>query len=134
VLPYSPMLVDGSRFVSRSVASMWVLVAAFAAGACATTAENNYRKAASLQQTCCNNLTANQAARNACLADIPRVQGEEMSTLNQETFACVVKNFRCDTAAGKATRDSAQAQLDCLNDLESTQQAQGQGQLGAKPQ
>jgi hypothetical protein len=35
----------------------------------------------------------------------------------------VERHFSCDPNTGRATRDSAQQQLDCLNDLESTQQA-----------
>jgi hypothetical protein len=109
------------------------VLAALSLIGCATTAQNNYRTAVAAQQTCCNGLT-DPNARNACLTDIPRVQGEETSALNQETFGCVARNFRCDAQAGKATHESAQVQLDCLNDLESTQQAQSQGQIGAKPQ
>jgi hypothetical protein len=95
---------------------------------CATTAQNNYAEVVKAQQGCCNKLT-DPTAKNACLTDIPRVQGEPMSSLNQETFGCVLRNFSCDASSGRATKESAQGQLDCLNDLESTQQAHAQGQL-----
>ena len=69
--------------------------------------------------------SADPNAQQACLADIPRTQ-DETSPINQETFQCVEKHFTCDPATGRATRDSAQQQLDCLNDLESTQQARNE--------
>jgi hypothetical protein len=93
-------------------------------GACATTDANHYKLALGNQEQCCNRLTdANQ--KQACLADIPRTQ-DDTSTINQETFQCVEKHFTCDPVTGRATRDSAQQQLDCLNDLESTQQARNE--------
>ena len=70
-------------------------------------------------------------AQQACLVDIPRTQ-DEASAINQETFQCVSKHFICDPATGRATRDSAQQQLDCLNDLESTQQARNETPAAAK--
>ena len=36
---------------------------------------------------------------------------------NQATFACVQENFVCDPSTGRATAASAQAQLDCIQDL-----------------
>ena len=84
----------------------------------------------SSQEQCCNRL-ADPNAQHACLADIPRTQ-DETSPINQETFQCVEKHFSCDPATGRATRDSAQQQLDCLNDLESTQQARNETPAPAK--
>jgi hypothetical protein len=92
--------------------------------ACATTDTNVYRPAVSSQEQCCQKL-GDPNAQHACLADIPRTQ-DETSPINQETFQCVAKHFACDPATGRATRDSAQQQLDCLNDLESTQQARNE--------
>jgi hypothetical protein len=92
--------------------------------ACATTDTNVYRPAIANQEQCCQKL-ADPNAQHACLADIPRTQ-DETSPINQETFQCVVKHFACDPASGRATRDSAQQQLDCLNDLETTQQARNE--------
>jgi hypothetical protein len=94
------------------------------ASACATTQTNYYRTTLVDQDKCCRGL-ADPAARNACLADLPRTQ-DETSQINQETFQCVARHFKCDAATGKATRESAQLQLDCLNDLESTQQARNE--------
>jgi hypothetical protein len=106
------------------------LTLAVTAGACATTDVNHYRPALSSQEQCCNGLR-DANAKQACLADIPRTQ-DETSAINQETFQCVEKHFTCDPATGRATRDSAQQQLDCLNDLESTQQARNETPAGAK--
>ena len=91
---------------------------------CATADVNHYKPALASQEQCCNRV-ADPNAKQACLADIPRTQ-DEASTINQETFQCVEKHFTCDPATGRATRDSAQQQLDCLNDLESTQQARNE--------
>ena len=95
-----------------------------AAAGCATTDANHYKGALTSQELCCNRL-GDANAKQACLADIPRTQ-DESSNINQETFQCVEKHFTCDPATGRATRDSAQQQLDCLNDLESTQQARNE--------
>jgi hypothetical protein len=99
-------------------------------GACATSDVNHYKPALASQQQCCDRL-ADVNAKQACLTDIPRTQ-DESSTINQETFQCVEKHFTCDPATGRATRDSAQQQLDCLNDLESTQQARNETPAQAK--
>jgi hypothetical protein len=107
-----------------------VFSAASLVAACATTDTNHYRPALVSQEQCCNRL-ADANAKQACLADIPRTQ-DETSTINQETFQCVEKHFSCDPATGRATRDSAQQQLDCLNDLESTQQARNETPAAAK--
>ena len=106
------------------------LVLPLAAASCATTNANHYRPALASQESCCKGL-ADPNARNACLADIPRTQ-DEASAINQETFQCIERHFRCDPATGRATRESAQLQLDCLNDLESTQQARNETPAAAK--
>jgi len=95
-----------------------------AAAACATTDANHYRPALASQEQCCKGLT-DPGAQRACMADIPRTP-DETSPINQETFQCVERHFACDPTTGRATRDSAQQQLDCLNDLESTQQARNE--------
>ena len=100
------------------------------AAACATTDTNHDKPALVNQEQCCNGLR-DANAQKACLADIPRTQ-DETSPINQETFQCVESRFACDPATGRATRDSAQQQLDCLNDLESTQQARNETPAAAK--
>jgi hypothetical protein len=86
---------------------------------------NHYRGSVTKAESCCEGL-ADPSARDACLADIPRVDSAaaETAPTNQETFRCVNRYFICDSSTGRATRESAQAQLDCLNSLESTQQMQ----------
>jgi hypothetical protein len=116
------------RFFMSLSLSMTAAVCAVAG--CATTDVNHYKPALASQEQCCNRL-ADPNAKQACLADIPRTQ-DETSNINQETFQCVEKHFSCDPATGRATRDSAQQQLDCLNDLESTQQARNETPAAAK--
>ena len=108
-----------STFVARSL-----LMIAVAVSACATGGANHYRNALTQQERCCHGL-ADAAARQACLADIPRTD-DPASALNQETFQCVEGHFQCNPATGRATLASAQLQLDCLNDLASTQEARGE--------
>lgn len=93
--------------------------AALACGA----APNYYKRSITKQETCCANVQ-NPDAKNACLAEIKRADSDAVaeSPTNQETFSCVDRYFECDPATGTATRESAQAQLDCLNDLESSGQ------------
>ena len=92
--------------------------------ACATGGATHYRNALTEQERCCQGL-ADAATRQACLAEIPRTD-DPASDLNQETFQCVERHFQCNPTTGRATADSAQRQLDCLDDLTSTQQARGE--------
>jgi hypothetical protein len=76
---------------------------------------NTYAKATSAQQACCEHAGAN---RDGCLKDIVRVEDfAQQSEANQATYACVVDHFTCDPATGHATPPSAQAQIDCIQDL-----------------
>jgi hypothetical protein len=90
---------------------------------CGAAAPNYYRSAVARQEQCCGGL-ADPAAKEACLAQVLRVDDEsvELSPVNQETFQCVDRHFRCEPTTGRATPESSQAQLDCLNDLGSTPQ------------
>src|SRR4051812_31241796 len=124
---HGPLSSDKGAFMAtihRFSLSLPVIVAMLTAAGCATTDVNHYKPALASQEQCCNRL-ADPNAKQACLAEIPRTQ-DETSNINQETFQCVEKHFSCDPATGRATRDSAQQQLDCLNDLESTQQARNE--------
>jgi len=78
---------------------------------------NTYVAATSVQEQCCEHLVA--AAREDCLRGIVRVSDEAVasSAQNQDTYACVQEHFACDPATGRATQPSAQAQLDCIQDL-----------------
>jgi len=78
--------------------------------------DNTYAKATSAQQTCCEHAGAN---RDACLQQIVRVEDfAQQSSANQSTYACVVDHFTCDPSTGHATQPSAQAQIDCIQDLQ----------------
>jgi hypothetical protein len=87
------------------------------AGGCGATARS-YSSAVSAQEECCGEL-ADAAARDECRASIRRVDGEAAasSEVNRQTFECVERYFECDPTTGRATRESAQAQLDCIDDL-----------------
>lgn len=107
----------------------WLGIAAASLGiglfvACGA-APNYYKRSIAKQETCCNRL-ADPGARTACGGDIKRADSDAVaaSSTNQETFACVDRYFVCDPATGHETQESAQAQLDCLNELESTSQPQ----------
>ncbi|MBN1770078.1 MAG: hypothetical protein JXB32_02360 [Deltaproteobacteria bacterium] len=84
----------------------------------ATPDVNYYATAISRQEQCCDGL-ADTAARDECRAQIRRLDSEAAANtdVNQQTYHCVERYFECDSATGRATRESAQAQLDCLNDL-----------------
>ena len=87
--------------------------------ACGGAPPNVYQRAMSDQEACCRGL-ADEAARQQCLAEIVRVeQDAERSPTNQQTFRCVDRHFACDPATGRATKASAQAQLDCIQDVQS---------------
>ncbi|MBP9087811.1 MAG: hypothetical protein KBG15_16950 [Kofleriaceae bacterium] len=78
---------------------------------------DTYAKATNAQESCCEHLAGE--ARAACLQKIVRVEDPKVasSRVNQDTFACVVKHFVCDATTGAATKDSAQSQLECIQDL-----------------
>ena len=105
------------------------LVLSSLALACGRSHTNHYRAAVTAEEKCCGNLK-DDAAQAACVKDIPRLdttgvsdkdrEHAETSELNQQTFRCVDENFVCDAKTGRATPESAQEQLDCVNALEST--------------
>ena len=78
---------------------------------------DTYARATDAQQQCCENLS--DAARDRCLGDVVRVEdrGVAKTEVNQATYACVVQHFVCDPASGRPTQPSAQAQLECIQDL-----------------
>ena len=79
--------------------------------------QDTYQHATAAEQQCCEHLAG--GARDQCLRGIVRVDDPAVATssTNQQTFECVEDHFVCDASTGKATRDSAQAQLDCIADL-----------------
>ena len=94
-----------------------VLLALVAAVGCGGRHGDTYAKATNAQEACCESLAGE--ARAACLQKIVRVEDPKVaaSRVNQDTFACVVEHFVCDAATGVATKDSAQSQLECIQDL-----------------
>jgi hypothetical protein len=103
---------------------LFVAGIALLAGACgggggaATKRGDTYVAATSAQEQCCEHLGAGGPREN-CLQSIVRVPDEAVarSAQNQETYACVQEHFVCDPSTGMPTQDSAQSQLDCIQDL-----------------
>lgn len=79
---------------------------------------DTYARGTQVQEQCCENLK--DGARDECLKKIVRVNDPEVAktSANQQQYACVVEHFACDPATGHATQASAQAQLDCIQDLQ----------------
>jgi hypothetical protein len=86
--------------------------------ACGGRHGDTYAKATNAQEACCENLTGD--ARASCLQKILRVDDPKVaaSKVNQDTYGCVLEHFTCDAATGVATKESAQAQLECIQDLQ----------------
>ncbi len=79
---------------------------------------DTYARGTHVQEQCCENLDG--PARDECLQKIVRVSDPEVAktSVNQEQYACIVDHFVCDPAKGHATQASAQAQMDCIQDLQ----------------
>jgi hypothetical protein len=76
-----------------------------------------YDHAVAVQESCCDHLGTDDA-RGACKQSIARTDAESAGDpLSRESFGCVAEHFTCDAATGQATHESAQAQLDCIDDL-----------------
>lgn len=79
---------------------------------------DTYAKGTQALEQCCESVQG--GGRDKCLAEIPRVedQGAAKTATNQQTYACIVDHFVCDPGTGHATQASAQAQYDCIEDLQ----------------
>lgn len=79
---------------------------------------DTYARGTQVQEQCCEHLKG--ADRDQCLQKIVRVTDPEVAKTpaNQQQYACVTEHFTCDPATGHATQASAQAQLDCIQDLQ----------------
>jgi hypothetical protein len=97
---------------------LWVAITLAACGGGGGPRGDSYAKATQVQEQCCENLEG--PSRDECLKKIVRVGDPEVakSPTNQQQYACVTKHFTCDPQTGHATQASAQAQLDCIQDLE----------------
>jgi hypothetical protein len=84
---------------------------------------DTYTRATDVQAACCEHLAGD--ARTQCLQQVVRVEdpGVAKSSINQQTYACVVDHFTCEPSTGKPTQESAQAQLECIQDLGETREA-----------
>jgi hypothetical protein len=100
------------------IATLCLVVAAVAVACGGSPSKQSYKKAVSKQESCCGQL-GDPAAREACLSGIVRVDDPavQSSDANLATYACIERHFACDRTTGRATQPSAQAQLDCINDL-----------------
>jgi hypothetical protein len=108
------------RLVVLAVTSLALGLGLYACGA----APNYYNRSITKQEKCCNSV-AEPNARSACLAEIKHADSPAVATsrTNEETYACVDRYFVCDPQSGHETKESAQAQLDCINGLEGSQPA-----------
>jgi hypothetical protein len=90
---------------------------AIAIAACGGTHGDTYARATDAQQGCCEHLAGD--ARTSCLSAIVRIEDAQVAhtSANQSTYACVTDYFTCDPTSGHATTTSAQAQLECIQDL-----------------
>ena len=107
-----------SRNTVATVTRWWVLVLGLLA-ACGGSdrPSNTYARATRAQEACCEHLQG--PPRDQCLQALVRVDDPAVAATdtNQDTYACVVEHFTCDPRTGHATQASAQAQLDCIQDL-----------------
>lgn len=107
------------RTTPRRGAGVTHLVIALVLAACGGGRKTDtYAKGTHALEQCCESVQG--GGRDKCLADIPRVedQGAAKTATNQQTYACIVDHFVCDPGTGHATAASAQAQYDCIEDLQ----------------
>ena len=97
---------------------MWAALLVVAACGGNGSDRDTYARGTDVQGQCCENLAGD--ARTSCLQQVVRVDDAEVakSSINQQTYRCIVDHFVCDPASGKPTQPSAQAQLECIQDLE----------------
>ena len=79
---------------------------------------DTYARGTDVQSSCCENLAG--PARDSCLSQVVKIDDAAVAStsVNQATYACVVEHFACDASTGKPTQPSAQAQLECIQDLQ----------------
>lgn len=100
----------------NTLATLGVL-GALALAACGGGHGDTYAKGTQVQEQCCEHLSGD--GRSTCLQHVVKVDDPavQKSKANQSTYACVVDHFSCDASTGHATTASAQAQLECIQDL-----------------
>jgi len=97
-----------------------VALAACGGGGGGGSSKDTYTRATDVQGACCENLEGD--GRTQCLQQVIRVDDAAVAknSINQQTYTCVVDHFTCDPTSGRPTQESAQAQLECLQELEAT--------------
>lgn len=98
------------------VAGLGLGVALMLAG-CGGKHVDTYQAATDQQTRCCEHLAG--APRDQCLGEIVAVEDPTVATssANQRTYGCIQRHFQCDATTGRATPESNQRQLDCIQDL-----------------
>jgi len=104
--------------VIRGLRRWWIAAVVVVGVACGGGKRaDTYARASDVQGECCEHLAGGQ--RDKCLADIVRIEDRDVAKteVNQATYACVVDHFECNPTTGHPTQPSAQAQLECIQDL-----------------
>jgi hypothetical protein len=106
------------RTTVARVLRLWVAISLAACGGGGGQRGDTYARGTQVQEQCCESLEG--ASRDECLKKIVRVSDPEVAktSTNQQQYACVTEHFVCDPQTGHATQASAQAQLDCIQDLQ----------------
>ena len=91
---------------------------AILAGCSGNKTQTNYSRGVEVQEQCCESLQ--DAARDQCLREVVRVDdpAAQRTATNEQTYRCVVDLFICDSSTGHETPASAQAQHDCIEELQ----------------
>jgi len=113
----STTLVTGASRIRRfSLAALAALLVACGGGG--GKQPDTYARANDVQGNCCQHLQG--GARDQCLQGIVRIDDAAVAKTgaNQATYACVVDHFQCNAETGRPTQVSAQAQLECIQDLQ----------------
>ncbi|HEY5925789.1 MAG TPA: hypothetical protein VIV11_29080 [Kofleriaceae bacterium] len=109
---------NSERRATTGIATVALSLLILACGGGGGKKKDTYARGTHVQEECCEKLDG--PARDQCLQKIVRVSDAEVAktSVNQEQYACVAEHFVCDPAKGHATQASAQAQMDCIQDLQ----------------
>jgi hypothetical protein len=118
--PFRELPSTANHTTAKRLRHGWLvaLAASLALAACGGHGHSDtYKKATSEQERCCENLE--DGDRDACMQQIVRVDNPDVAATdaNQATYRCIEDHFVCDPSSGHASRESAQAQYDCIADL-----------------
>jgi hypothetical protein len=105
------------RVTNRGTTLGTAVLASLALLGCGGKHGDTYARATDVQGQCCQHLAG--GPRDTCLSQVVRVDDPQVAktSVNQSTYACVVEHFECDAGTGHPTQRSAQAQLECIQDL-----------------